>query len=291
MIITAIILNYKNYADTRACLLSLIRQRLPENCELRLLIIDNNSGDDSTRRLQEEFPQQQYVYNAENYGFSRGINQGIALSYEKSAYFLLVNNDAELAADCLSQLLNASGGEALAGPAIFYKAKPTIIWQGGGFFSRLRMNIVVPDKNKTVSPTAAQTVDFLSGCVLLIPKKIIDLIGRLDENFFFYGEDLDFCWRVKKAGRKIYYCPLANAWHNLQSVALSRSSAFVLENLAFSYKLIIRKHFPGLKFYGSLLFIFVYTPFRFYQIISGGNNWLNIKAWFGGARRAGKIKI
>jgi len=291
MLITAIILNYKNYTDTRACLLSLEKQQLPENCELQILVIDNNSNDGSTERLQGEFPKHHYVFNTENYGFSRGINQGLTLTYELSDYFLLVNNDAELATDCLSRLLTASAGEALTGPAIFYKKRPTIIWQGGGEFSRLRMNIVVRNKNKTTKATDIRAVDFLSGCVLLIPKKITESIGTFDENFFFYGEDLDFCLRAKKAGIKILYCPAAHAWHNIESIALNRTNSFVLENLAFSQQSIIKKHFPQFQFYGWLLFIFIYTPWRFYQIVSGKSNWRNISAWLKGAKKARKTKI
>lgn len=289
--ITAIILNYKNYQDVRACILSLSKQLLPTDCHLRLLIIDNNSGDDYTKRLEIEFPEHQYIYNETNFGFAKGVNQGIRLNYGCSDYFLLVNNDAELAPDCLSILLKASQGSALAGPAIMYKDEPDIIWQGGGIFSKLRMNIIVPDKNKNVSDREPQKVDFLSGCVLLIPKPVIDQLGYLDEKFFFYGEDLDFCLRAKHLNIKALYCSQAHAWHKIKRAAISRTSAFVLKNLAFSHQLIIKKHFPTRRFYGILLFLFIYTPFRLRQIIQGGNDWRNLGAWFKGAWQAWFVKI
>lgn len=289
--ITAIILNYKNYHDVRACILSLLKQALAPDCHLHLLIIDNNSGDDYTKRLEAEFPEHQYIYNENNLGFAKGVNQGIHLSRDHSDYFLLVNNDAELAPACLRLLLETSQGSALTGPAIMYKEEADVIWQGGGFFSQLRMNIVVPDKNKVISDREPQNVDFLSGCILLIPKSAIDHLGRLDEKFFFYGEDLDFCLRAKRAGIEVLYCSQAHAWHNIQRAAISRTSAFVLKNLAFSHQLIIKKHFPARRLYGALLFIFVYTPFRLKQIIQGGNDWRNIGAWLKGAKQAWFTKI
>ena len=291
MTVTAIILNYKNYHDACACIISLEKQTLPENCQLQILIIDNNSGDGCTQLLQRDFPTHQYIFNNENFGFAKGVNQGIGLSIKQSDYFLLVNNDAELESKCLNSMLEASDEEALVGPAIFYKNKPNTIWQGGGFFSKLKMNIAVPDKNKHNISHQLQEVDFLSGCILLIPKKIIELVGKFDENFFFYGEDLDFCLRTKRMGLKILYCPQARAWHNIQNIIASRTNTFVLKNLAFSYHLIIKKHYSHLRIYGLILFLCLYSPFRFYQIVRGGNNWYNINAWIKGGLQGWKMKI
>ena len=291
MNVTAIILNYKNYQDVCACIISLEKQILPKNYKLEIIIIDNNSGDGCTEKIQNTFPKYKYIFNKENYGFSKGVNQGIDLSYNESDFFLLVNNDAELFPKCLEKMISASNGEALVGPVIFYKNEPEIVWQGGGFYSKQKMNLTIPDKNKSHVPTNLQEVDFLSGCILLIPKKIIELNGKLDEKFFFYGEDLDFCLRAKELGIKVLYCPEAKAFHNIKRVAISRTNPFVLKNLAFSYHLIIKKHFPKLQIYGLFLFIFLYTPFRLYQIISGGNNWSNIMSWIQGGIQGWKTKI
>lgn len=291
MTITAIILNYKNYKDINDCIISLEKQNLSEGYSLKILIIDNNSEDDSTLKIQKEHPEHSYFFNKENYGFAKGVNQGIDISYKESDFFFLVNNDAILEENCLKNLLEVSKGVNLTGPVIFYKDKPDIIWQGGGYYSKIRMNIVSPDKNKKLLSTEAQKVDFISGCIMLIPKKVIDMIGKFDEKFFFYGEDLDFCLRVKKSGVETFYCPKAQALHNIQDIATNRTSSFVLENLAISYSLIIKKHYRDFKIYGLLLFIFLYTPFRLYQIIKGNNNLKNITAWIKGGITGYNIKL
>ena len=291
MIITAIILNYKNYQDVYDCIISLEKQKLPANHRLDILVIDNFSEDNNTNRLQKDFPRYKYIFNSENYGFAKGVNQGIKASQQQSDYFLLVNNDAILKGNCLELLLSESQEKNIVGPAICYKNKPDTIWQGGGFFSKLKMSIDVPDKNKPYSPQTSKPVDFLSGCIMLIPKSIISTIGMFDEQFFFYGEDLDFCLRAKENNINPLYCPKALAFHNIEDISVSRTSAFVLNNLAFSYLLIIKKHFYNLRYYGLFLLIFLYTPFRLYQIIKGKNQIKNINAWFIGARKAWQLKI
>ena len=203
MTITAIILNYNNYYDLKNCIISLLKQKLPENYLLNIIIIDNNSIDNSTFKIQKEFPQLIYIYNNENKGFAKGVNQGIDFAIKESDYFLLVNKDAELELNCLNILIEKSNDRAITGPVIMYKENKNVVWQGGGFFSKLRMNVIVPDKNKTNFKKRDQSVDFLSGCVLLIPKRALELTGKFDEDFFFYGEDLDFCLRAKKENIKI----------------------------------------------------------------------------------------
>lgn len=281
MNIRIIILNYNNFIDIRKCILSLLEQQLPQNFYLKFLIIDNGSADDSTKKIQQEFPHFDYIFNKENLGFSKGVNQGIKKFYDQSNYFLLVNNDAKLEKRCIAKLIKSQAD--ISGPSIFYTNNPNILWQSGGSYSIRKMNVEVPLKNKPLTIHQENIpVEFLSGCVMLITKKTIDKIGVLDEDFFFYGEDLDFCLKAKKNNLKIVYVLHAYAWHNIQSINKNRTNPFVLNNLAQSYFLIIRKQYPSFLLYGIILFIFLYTPFRVYQILKGGNNFKNIFSWMYG---------
>lgn len=279
MMITAIVLNRNNYEDLRACLISLSSQKIGPRYRLRLVVIDNGSSDGSSHRIQQEFPGYEYIFNEKNLGFARSVNQGIA-RFPDSDHFLLVNNDATLASDCLEKLLAAKAD--LAGPTIYYKNQPGKIWQSGGYFHKYKMGISIPLKNRALENNRTRTVGFLSGCVLLVSRHALGIIDGFDDRFFFYGEDLDLCLRARAAGLKISYVAEASAWHNIEEVAKSRTNPFVLENLAFSFILVGRKHFPALAAYILFLFIFVYTPFRFYQIIKGGQNPKNILSWLRG---------
>ena len=300
MLVSALIPTRNNYTDLKKCLQSLAEQKLPSDCRLEILIIDNGSEDNSTLRIKSEFPNYSYILNRANRGFSAAINQGLR-AQATSDYFLLINNDAFLEPEALKKLLAARAD--LTGPTIFYADQPEKVWQAGGEFKKLKLGVKVPLKNQfltleeknkldqTSDYQAKQAVSFLSACVLLISQNALKKIGLFDENFFFYGEDLDFSWRAHQAGLKISYLPDAQAWHNIKDITLTRTNPFVLENLARAYFLIIRKHFSGLLTYGLFLFIFFYTPFRVWQIIKGGQPLKNISAWFKGAGQGLRIKI
>ena len=288
--LTVIILNYKKYEDLHRAISSVNNQIGLNNLEIKIHITDNASGDENTKKIQQCFPLNSYMYNKENLGFARAVNQAIKLNIG-SDYFMLLNDDAEIAPDCLKNLLKNNQQDAIVGPAIFYKSKPDTIWQGGGYFNKYKLGIIIPEKNKRLLKENRENVDFLSGCVILIPKKLIEKIGYFDEKFFFYGEDLDFCIRAKKSGFKIIYERKAHAWHNIEDISKDRTSPFVLENLAIAYFLIIRKHFKIFRFYGIFLFVFLYTPFRFFQILKGGGNIQSIKYWILGGKIGWQKKI
>ena len=296
MKITAIILNFNNYEDLKECLKSIELQDANKEHEINVVIIDNNSEDESTQKIKIEFPKHEYIFNTENLGFSKGVNQGIKKTWNNSDLFILINNDAYLEASCINELLSSIeefDNVGISGPKIFYKHKPEIIWQSGGFFKKIKMGISVKDKNKEFKKTKKKfnDVDFVSGCIMLLNKKMLEKIGLFDENFFFYGEDLDICLRAKKLGFRVIYNSEATSWHNIKEITKTRTSPFVLENLSKSYALIAKKHYPNLIVYSSLIFLLLYTPFRMLQIIIGGNNILNIKFWIKGFFDGLKIKI
>jgi GT2 family glycosyltransferase len=127
---------------------------------------------------------------------------------------------------------------------------------------------------------------------MLIKREVFEKIGLFDENFFFYGEDLDFCLRAANSGFKILYFPKASAYHNIREIEGSRTSKFVMFNLGKSFFMIIRKHFSFVYLvYGIFLFIFIYSPFRFYQILKGKNRLSNILSWLRGGYSGLTIKL
>jgi GT2 family glycosyltransferase len=260
----------------------LINQKLTENAKTNFVIIDNGSIDFSTREIEKKYPNFIYLYNKDNMGFSYAVNQGIKLVPETD-FFCLVNNDAFVDPYMVDTLISSQKGvPGISGPVIFYKDKPDIVWQGSGVFSLLKMGVIVPEKNKRFFDKKIKNPDFISGCVMMIHKKVFDTVGYFDEKFFFYGEDLDFCLRAKKIGFQINYVPSAKAWHAISDIRVTRTNVFVLKNIAISYFLIVRKHYPCYFPYALLLFIFLYTPFRVYQILSGGSNISNTISWIRG---------
>jgi len=287
--IFAVILNWDNYKDTAECIISLKKSSLKVS---KIILVDNGSKDGSLEKLQKEYQMDQKVHiiqNEFNLGFAAGVNVGILFALEQRAdYVFLLNNDAIIDANCIKYLISEADKDyyvGIVGPRIFYYKDPQRVWQGGGNFSFLKTGVINPEKDKLVvgCDEKVKKVTFLTGCALLIKREVFEKIGLFDENFFFYEEDLDFCLQASRAGFKLLYVPYAKAWHKIEAIAKGRTSPFVLYNLARSRVILLRKNFPWYYFlYGLSIHIFLYTPFRFLQIIRGSRNMKSLWAWLCG---------
>jgi GT2 family glycosyltransferase len=241
------------------------------------------------------------IKNPQNYGFAKAVNQGIEIAMKDNncKYILLLNDDAYVDKDCISKLIDALEKDEkalLAGPTICYGKSPNTVWSAGGYFDNFLSRIRIPLKNKNITieeldKIPIQEVDFLTGCVLLIKREAIEKVGFFDEAFFFYSEDLDYCFRVKKAGYKCLWVPSSIAWHDIEMSARF-SSPFAMYNLAKSGIIVRKKHFTGLlKLWNVLIFISLHTLNKFLSFILGKSNFSAIKAWVKGIVDGLKYKI
>lgn len=289
MKIYTIILNYNNYQKTKKCLEHLLNSTI----RTKIIFIDNNSSDDSSLKIKEEFGNKDidFIFNKENLGYPGGVNIGINKAIKGNAdYVFLLNNDAYVLPDTIEKLLfhlEKNEKALIAGPTIFYYHKKNIVWQAGGYFNWLKIGPSVMFKNKRINLDKLSKkifkVDFLSACVWLVKAKAFKDLGLFYEKFFLYYDDFDFCYRVRKAGYEILYIPYAVAYHDLGDITKTRTSNIALYNLARSYFIFIRKNFNLLVLiYGMAIFFFFYTPFRIYQILKGKQNIKNILYWFKG---------
>lgn len=286
--VAVITINWNNYASTKQCLLSL---QSADSEDVEVIVIDNGSVDDSGKALEREFPDVTFIFNGKNLGFAAGVNAGIKRALNGGVKFVfLLNNDAEVEKNTIDKLVNVLESDrhnGVAGPRIFYAHNRNKVWQGGGIFKRIKMGVFSFEKNKIIDRNSKddkpQQVDFLSGCALLIKRDVFERIGLVDERFFFYGEDLDFCYNAKRAGFNVVYVPEVAALHDIKEIEKTRTNPFVLYHLARSYFLFIKKNFSfKWLLYGVFLFVFTYTPFRMYQIIKGGNKISSISSWLEG---------
>ncbi len=256
-------------------------------------IIDNSTDTNIAQEI-EKFANLYgafYYKTQENIGFAKAVNIGIKKALQdKCDYILLLNDDAFLEDNCISSLIQAlenNKGALLAGPTIFYSAKPDVVWSSGGYFNKFlsKINLIYKNKKLKISDlktAKVHTVDFLSGCVLLIKKEAIEKIGYFDEDLFMYAEDLDYCLRVKQKGYKVLYVPFAFAWHDIDIIN-SRTNFFVMYHLARSNIIVRKKRFKiWYFFYYLLLHFLLYTPFRIYQTLKGDKIINGTKGWFKG---------
>lgn len=240
--VVAIVLNWNLPAETRSCVEQLRASGYPD---LKVIIVDNGSTDGSPERLRAWFPDVEILALGKNRGFAAGNNVGVRRALALGAdWILLVNNDAVLAPDALQRLIDAaSPGVGLAMPRI--DALPSgRLWNAG---ARLRGLNPLPRPLREADLAAGKPlrIDFAVGCVLLIRRDVVETIGLLDERYFMYYEDLDFCARARAAGFRIIVVPSARAGHYV-GASLKKDSPRRTYLLARYRTLWTRSQAPGL---------------------------------------------
>ena len=218
--VVIIVLNWNGLADTLACLASLAGLDYPA-CEV--VVVDNGSTDGSVEEIRSRFPSVTLIENGENQGFAGGNNVGLRYALKRDAdYVLLLNNDTEVAPDSLRQLVSAAEagpGIGIVGPTIYYYDEPDLIWTAGGEIdwrrgAEVRMrSLNTPDTGQLGAEP--RPVDAVSGCALLVKRAVLEKAGLLDERFFTYYEEVEWCVRVQRGGFQIMHVPTAKVWHKI----------------------------------------------------------------------------
>lgn len=234
-----IILNWNGLEDTVECLESLKKISYPN---YEAIVVDNGSRGDDARVLQEKFGD--YIHlikNDKNYGFAEGSNIGIryALKNSDPHYILLLNNDTVVDPEFLTEMIKVAEAEpaiGVAGAGIYSYNHPDEIqhfikgkidlWRG----QAIPLLSIVMEKAKKRESDKEQSdrtekVDWVTGCTILIKNLVIASCGLLDESFFVYWDDADYCTRAREARYKIAYIPKAKVWHKL-SQSTRRISGF-----------------------------------------------------------------
>jgi GT2 family glycosyltransferase len=208
--------------DTIDCITSLKRI---EYSNYHILVVDNGSTDGSVVGIKAAFPDIRLLETHENLGFAGGNNRGIKLALEDGAdYVLLLNNDTEVDSNFLSELVKAaesSQGVGIVGSKIYYYSEPKQLWFAGGrinFYTGDTHHIGERELDEGKYDRIGDT-GYVSGCSMLIKRKVLEDIGTLDETFFLYYEDSDFCARARRHGYRIVYAPASVVWHKVSSTA------------------------------------------------------------------------
>jgi GT2 family glycosyltransferase len=222
--VTVVLLSYQTegIADTAACIESLQSGCYPD---LRIIVIDNGTPQDVAASLENRFPDVVYCRLPQNLGFTGGNNRGIERALDEGCdYVLMLNNDTVVEPDCVTQLVQAAEADRNAGAVggqIFYFDEPKRIWFAGGDFSRMRgtgLHRTVGGRQRPVAATGTEEVSFLTGCCMLVPADVLRKVGGLEEDFFAYIEDVEFCLRLRTAGYKVLYAPAARLFHKVPVV-------------------------------------------------------------------------
>jgi len=218
-----VVLSWNGLALTRDTLTSLAACRLPEDWRLHTIVVDNASSDGSPAMVAAEFPAVELLALGENRRFAGGSNAGVerALASQADAIMLL-NNDVMADPDLLVKLLAALAERPDAGavaPLIYHAPPSDSIWYAGGVcdptwaYSAHRA-IRVRDRGQFRS---LEETGYLTGCCLLATAEAWRRVGLLDERYFIYAEDADWCLRARAAGYALLFVPTARLWHRVSA--------------------------------------------------------------------------
>lgn len=220
MKITVIIVNYRVKYYLAQCLHSVVKAM--EGIEGQVIVVDNDSQDDSVDFNRQLYPQVQFIENKENMGFARANN--VAIRESDSEYVLLLNPDTivneRLLRDCIDLLdgnpaIGATGVRMLCENGWFApESRRGVPTPFTAFCKMVGLTRLFPQSRvfgryymKYLDEFATTPIEIISGACMFIRRSVLDECGLLDEDFFMYGEDIDLSFRMLQTGKQNYYIP------------------------------------------------------------------------------------
>ncbi len=249
MKVTIVVLNWNGAGYIEKCLTSLTKLTKSDNV-VEIVVIDNNSSDDSVNIITQKHPKFTLLKTGKNLGYAAGNNIGLAYALKHSADWVwVVNPDIRVSPTSLSCLMSAAsakigilGSKSYFEPGFeFHKDRYSrtdlgkVIWYAGGKMDwanvdslHIGVNEVDHDQYDRPSPT-----EFVTGASMLLNCRMLKAIGLFDPKYFLYYEENDLCQRALRAGWQLWYVPKSIVWHanaqatgigsNLQDYFLTRN--------------------------------------------------------------------
>ncbi|UWR20822.1 glycosyltransferase family 2 protein [Sulfitobacter pontiacus] len=293
--IAIVLLNWKGSEDTIECLSSLIELNDPSG--YHLVVVDNDSPDNSVRRIREwadkkSLLTQVFDYDAQseelnhvgcdgrtenvkltlvqsndNVGFCIGNNLGAEIAFKYGAdYVLILNNDTIVGPDfshSLQDFLKNDDGNTLYSPQVAYASKPDRIWWFGGRFSKFLSPTYVAQGEYIRSSTLPESTQWVTGCATLISRALYERLGLYDPIFFIWCEEWDLSLRATSADVPMKVIPSVKIYHKVGK------SLGIVSPLTYFYSMrnmiiLRKKHLPiGYR----AVFNLVYLPYKLFQSV------------------------
>ncbi|MGE5294767.1 MAG: glycosyltransferase family 2 protein [Solirubrobacterales bacterium] len=223
--VTIVIVNWNTREILRDCLRSVYQNAGP--IDFDVIVVDNASSDGSVEMVRTEFDRVQLIANSDNRGFAAANNQGMAVA--KGRYVLLLNSDTIVLDGALAKSVafaDAHPETAVVGCRVLNPDKsmqPTCFM----YPSVLNLAISVIYLSKLLPRSRffgregmtwwnrddARDVEVVTGCFMLVRREALDRVGPMDEDYFMYGEETDWCWRFRQAGWRLTFTPSAEIIH------------------------------------------------------------------------------
>ncbi len=211
----AVVLNWNCKDDLMECLDSLARVDYPN---FAVIVVDNGSTDGSPEAMRQKFPWVELVVNERNLGFAEGNNVGIRHALNKGCdYVFLLNNDTTVDKLILKDLIDVAEEQqdiGMVGPMIYQYNQPNKIWFAGGRRCWHRgFEMMGFGETDNGQYNEIREVEYITGCGLLVKRKVIDEIGLMDPRYFNYVEETEWNFRARRKGYRVVWIPQAKMWH------------------------------------------------------------------------------
>jgi GT2 family glycosyltransferase len=249
-VVTVIVVSYNTRELVRRCVTSVLKETDPP---LHVIVVDNASADGTAEMVRRDFPSVTLIANRDNRGFAAANNQGMAVA--RGRYVLLLNPDTEVFEGALAATARFADEHPDAA-VVGCKVVGTDGHRQNTIFrtkrvGELMINALLPNKlmrrsrlfgrsrYADLDRDAVQDVETVAGCFMFVRREAIERVGVMDEDFFIYGEESEWCFRFRRAGLKVKYFPGASILHHggrstsLVSVpmnlAMARSNLLLLQ--------------------------------------------------------------
>ncbi len=233
-LVSCVIVNYNTRDQTAAFLRSLVAET--GSIASQIIVVDNGSADGSVDAFRDEFPSITVVDTGENLGFARGVNVGA--DHARGKYLLLLNPDMVALPGSVRALLDFAethpeyglyGGRTIAGDGTL---EPSSCWAAPTLWSLLmfattlstafrKSPIFDPESMGRWQRDTVREVEIVTGCLLLVRRDLFFEAGRMDEDYFLYGEDAEFSLRMRALGHRAVIVPTAEMVHEVCGSSVS----------------------------------------------------------------------
>src|SRR3990167_6304436 len=295
MDLSIIIVSFNTKELLKSCLNSVIGSS--KEFQTEIFVVDNNSSDNTAAMIKKDYPQIKLIANKKNLGFSKANNQ--AFKKAKGKYVLILNPDTRLLPNTLRKMvefmdkhqevaISTCRVELADGSldkdcrrhfptpwrAFCHFSRLSRLFSGSKIFDQYYMGYLPEDRE--------HEIDSCVGAFMMVRAKAIEKVGLFDEDFFFYGEDLDWCWRFKEKGYKVFYTPITKMIHykgaasgikppsaHLSKATIESKKRAVTESTR-AMKLFYKKHYtdkyPRLITWAVILSVKLLEKYRLFKI-------------------------
>jgi len=250
--LSVLIVNYKTGEMTRNCIEQL-NISISNRIAYEVIVVDNNSGDDSKNIVLSNLPEVIWISNKENSGFGAGMN--LAMKNASGKFFLLLNSDVQVCEGavegCLGYIKEHKDIGALGCKIIYPDGKmQKSVWYNVADYREIWNSNLILTKFKQLQ---GNEIKALMGSFLIIPKSVIEKVGPFDPDFFMYSEEMELCHRIRKAGYRLYF---NSNYEVIHEVGASSDENWATRQKQLSNVLLYRK-IRG--FFSCYLFLFLKT--------------------------------